>query len=208
MNTPTLQRRMLQSAAGGALVWLGLATVAYAVLPRLNVYELMFLLAPLVIVPLSLALTPGVYAHSRPLRLACFIQPAAALVVVASFAVGPGALAGGLTLPWLSVCALIALTGLANLQGISLRDASALTARAGMLYLAGGGAALALSRAGLAPFGLAEPIVLLTAVHFHFTGFAVPALAAAMPAVFPLSMREQRTHAIAATTLVAATPLL
>lgn len=208
MNSRALRQVTLSSAVVGALVWLCMATVTYALLPRLNTYELMFLLAPLVIVPLSLALLIGPHTHSKLFTLACFIQPPAALLVVVSFACEPGVLTGILILPWLLMCTLIAIAGLTNwMQTRSLR-VSTLTACAGMLYLAGGGSALVLSRAGLAPFGFEEPIVLLTAVHFHFTGFAVPVLASAMPAVFSLSAREQRTHAVAAIALIVATPLL
>jgi len=49
-------------------------------------------------------------------------------------------------------------------------------------YLPVGCAWLVASRAGLSPMGFQEPIVLLTAVHFHFAGFAAPILAAATTA--------------------------
>jgi YndJ-like protein len=42
----------------------------------------------------------------------------------------------------------------------------------GQGYLAVAGAWLVASRAGLHPAGFEEPIVLLTAMHFHFAGFA------------------------------------
>jgi hypothetical protein len=38
-------------------------------------------------------------------------------------------------------------------------------------YIAVGGVWLVMSRAGLHPSGFQEPVVLLTAVHFHFAGF-------------------------------------
>jgi hypothetical protein len=41
---------------------------------------------------------------------------------------------------------------------------------------------LLLSRLGLRPLGVQEPIVLLTAVHFHYTGFATSLLAGTMVA--------------------------
>src|ERR1700689_2369591 len=47
------------------------------------------------------------------------------------------------------------------------------------LYLPVGCAWLVASRLGLSPMGFQEPIVLLTAVHFHFAGFAAPLLALA-----------------------------
>ena len=47
------------------------------------------------------------------------------------------------------------------------------------LYLPVGCAWLVASRLGLSPMDFQEPIVLLTAVHFHFAGFAAPLLALA-----------------------------
>jgi hypothetical protein len=46
-----------------------------------------------------------------------------------------------------------------------------------MLYLPIGGAWLVASRLGIQPLGFGDTIVLLTAVHFHFAGFAAPVLA-------------------------------
>jgi len=45
--------------------------------------------------------------------------------------------------------------------------------------LAVGGAWLVASRLGMRPMGIQEPIVLLTAVHFHYAGFATATIAAA-----------------------------
>ena len=47
------------------------------------------------------------------------------------------------------------------------------------MYLPIGCAWLTASRFGLSPMSFQEPIVLLTAVHFHFAGFAAPLLALA-----------------------------
>ena len=47
---------------------------------------------------------------------------------------------------------------------------------AGLVYLAVGGGWTVLAWGGLRPLGFAAPIVLLTAVHFHYAGFALPLL--------------------------------
>jgi hypothetical protein len=47
----------------------------------------------------------------------------------------------------------------------------------GLVYLPVGGVWLVMSRLGLQAFGFGDTIVLLTAVHFHFAGFAAPILA-------------------------------
>ncbi len=49
----------------------------------------------------------------------------------------------------------------------------------GQLDLAVGGAWLVASRWGMRPMGIQEPIGLLTAVHFHFAGFATATIGAA-----------------------------
>ncbi|MGH9815452.1 MAG: YndJ family transporter, partial [Candidatus Acidiferrales bacterium] len=176
-------------------------------------FEVMFLLAPLVVTPLALALLARRYAAGIPLAfaLACAIQPVAACGVVFSFFLAAGALAGILTLPWLAVCALVALTGLAGLHRRGPFTAGGLAACAGMMYLAVGGAALTLSRSGMSALGFDEPIVLLTAVHFHFTGFATAVLVSALGDAFarsPLAGHHARAAAISAVGLIAATPLL
>ena len=48
---------------------------------------------------------------------------------------------------------------------------------AGLLYLPVGGIWLLLSRLGANPLGFGDTIVLLTAVHFHFAGYAAPVIA-------------------------------
>ena len=48
---------------------------------------------------------------------------------------------------------------------------------AGLVYLAVGGVWTVIARAGLRPLGFPDLIVLLTAVHFHYAGFALPVLA-------------------------------
>jgi YndJ-like protein len=53
-----------------------------------------------------------------------------------------------------------------------------------LLYLPVGCAWLFASRLGLTPMNFQEPIVLLTAVHFHFAGFAAPLLARAAESTF------------------------
>jgi hypothetical protein len=84
-------------------------------------------------------------------------------------------------------------------------------ADAALLYLPVGAIWLLLSRLGVAPLGLSDVIVLLTAVHFHFAGFVVSVFAAsigrAARLVFPEAMAVLRLVAAAAvvgTALVAA----
>ncbi len=213
MNARAQRAWLLLSAAIGAGAWLGVPLFAHRFALDAGIFEVMFLLAPLVVTPLALALLARRYAAGIPLifALACAMQPVAACGVVLSFFLAAGAPAGILTLPWLAVCALVALTGLAGLQRLKPLTAGALAACAGMMYLALGGAALTLSRSGIKALGLEEPIVLLTAVHFHFTGFAAAVLISALGDVFarsPLAAHHARAVATSAVGLIAATPLL
>jgi len=136
--------------------------------------ERLFFFAPLVIVPLGFALlTHGEpAAGSKPfLKWAIRLQPAAALLVLVSFVADAHLSTALLTLPWVVVCGLAALHGVAGLRRAGVQFASAVPFLA-TGYLLGGSLWLFLSRAGINAGGFHEPIVLLTAVHFHYSGFA------------------------------------
>jgi len=210
MTSFQAQRWAWASAGAGFAAWIGAGMLGRLTKWDLSIYEWLFLLAPLVIVPLALRLLLRDFAESRSLILAVWLQPLAAMATVLSFGFPPGVLAGAATLPWLSVCALLGLAGLACLGNVHRLTASALGAIAGMLYLTVGGVALLMSRMGIAPLHLTEPIVLLTAVHFHFTGFATPVFAGTVYEA--VSGREgtavHRGTLAAILTLITATPLL
>ncbi len=86
--------------------------------------------------------------------------------------------AGVLALPWLAVA--VQLFVLAAIGWLDRPDFSpgALARLASPVYLTVGATWLVASRLGLEPVGIGEPIVELTAVHFHFAGFAAALLAA------------------------------
>jgi hypothetical protein len=138
------------------------------------------LLGALVVVPLGLALAVRSTAAGpalRLLRLAGNLQVPCAALLAVSFALPAGPGAAALALPWLAVTALIALGGLARLWRRRLLPWTELCFDAGLLYLAVGGGWTVLARGEIRPMGFALPIVLLTAVHFHYAGFALPLLA-------------------------------
>jgi len=175
-------RWSLKSAMLGGAAWAVFVAAAAAGRVTLGTIELLFLLAPLVIVPLGLAVaaTPERDARSqRLLRTLCLAQPVCAAFAAASFWFAPGVRAGALAGAWLLFCALVGLYGLARLVRGAWRRADEACVAAGLFYLPIGGAWLVLSRLGQMPMGFQEPIVLLTAVHFHYTGFATPLLAGA-----------------------------
>lgn len=128
------------------------------------------------------------------------LQPLGAVLAVAAICLGPGERAGLLAGGWMVVCGLMAaaavlelwtvflgpsagienLTGEAPLATQLVVVASQLSRIAGCVAcadLAVGGAWLVASRLGWRPMGIQEPIGLLTAVHFHFAGFATALIA-------------------------------
>jgi hypothetical protein len=167
------------SAVGGGVVFIALVASRLAGLTRLTLIDLLFLLAPLVIAPLGLALIgfdDGL--PSSLLVVATRVQPIGAVLAVIAFLLPIGLPAAVVGSGWLLVCAIAALGALAYLvQGRSLHPVRLATAAA-VGFMAFGAIWLVLSRAGVAPIGLSPIIVEMTAVHFHFTGFAATLMAA------------------------------
>ncbi len=174
---------MKRKAIFGGVVWTALAAAVALRVAHLTTIELLFLLAPLVVVPLGLELVVRVAPEHEflPLERAVWkLQLPAALCVAASFWISPGRAAVLLVLPWFCVGCLTGVIAARDflLGGFKSLD-SACTIMS-FLYLLVGCAWLVASRLGMMPMGFQEPIVLLTAVHFHFAGFAAPLLALAV----------------------------
>jgi hypothetical protein len=77
-----------------------------------------------------------------------------------------------LTIPWVLLGAMCGLIGLIRLFPAGLRHVDELCLNAAFIYLPVGCVWLVISRLGENPRGFSDDIVLLTAVHFHFAGFA------------------------------------
>lgn len=101
----------------------------------------------------------------------------AAICATAGFRVEPGRLASALVIPWVLVCGCIAWEGARRIVRYRLTSFSQFCFAAGEGYLVVGGVWLTMSRLAMRPAGFQEPIVLLTAVHFHFAGFLTALLA-------------------------------
>lgn len=169
------QRTVITTSAGlGGFAWLILVVGALSGRVPLGALELLFLLAPLVVVPLGFRLRdPG----SGLLRAACFLQPPAAALAVTSFWIARGAPAAALACGWAIFAGLAGLSAVPELVRRGWRLDEETCGAAGFLYLTVGAAWLVLSRLGTAPLGFGEPIVFLTAIHFHFAGFSASVLA-------------------------------
>ncbi|MCB9753317.1 MAG: YndJ family protein [Myxococcales bacterium] len=194
-----LRVALRRSAGAGLLLWLLLLAplvpaIAAATIDPLPLLPRLVLLGPLVVVPLGLALalgdalTPAAELdRARAAIVATLVRaqlPAAALAAVA-FHLPTGWLAAGLAAPWLLVAGLISLLGLLRFHarrhelrawaGVRASlDRSAVDI--GLVYLAVGGAWLLAANLGMQPLGFHEPLVTLTASHFHFAGFAAPVI--------------------------------
>lgn len=167
-------------AVFGSLIWLVLLTGLLLNSFPLSIFDLLFLLAPWVIVPLALSLVPvggdnGLSRVSgRVIRYLLF--PGAALTT-ASFFLRSGRAAAVLTCMWLIVCSGLALDGLVRLFRTRLQTFREFCFGIGEGYALVGALWLLASRIGLQPVGFHEPIVLLTAVHFHYAGLMAAILA-------------------------------
>jgi len=78
---------------------------------------------------------------------------------------------------WLLFAGIIALLGALHLFDHNDRDAAELCIDVSLLLLPVGGFWLAIARFGARPLGFSDTIILLTAVHFHYAGFALLLLA-------------------------------
>src|SRR5271166_531653 len=169
-------------ATVGAVVWAGMTVLARMGIARIGAIELLFLFGPLVIVPLGMELGRGMGGAGRLEELARRVQPVGAALVVVAIWLPPGRRAGLIAAGWMVVCLLMALSGVVSvgraLAGGNVR-ATRLVMDIARMDLAVGGAWLVASRWGMRPMGIQEPIGLLTAVHFHFAGFATAMIAAA-----------------------------
>jgi hypothetical protein len=137
----------------------------------------LFLLAPLVHLPLGLRLIEldrrdGV--EMRLWRYTSSIQLPAAITLSTAFAFPTGLLAGALSLPWMMATAIISLSGLVRVWLRGLRPLAELSVDAGTIYLAVGGLWALFSRLGVRPLDFDPVIILLTAIHFHHAGFLLP----------------------------------
>jgi len=176
------------SALAGAAACGGLAANG------LDLIESLFLLAALGVAPLVLELA------GLP-RFLSVIQPFAAALAAVSFLLPVGPAAGLVAGPWAVFTGLVALAAFLRLRGAVRAGWPELLETLGLMPVAVGGGMLAAARAGIDVGGFPPVIVLLTAVHFHYTMFATPLLAARAARIRPWVLAPGAL-------LLAATPLL
>lgn len=195
------------SAAAGGLVWWVTLFIRTGDSAETELIQKIFLLAVFVIVPLGVALISPEQDWIA-LRYASWFQPGAALLCFTSFVLPQGFIAGILASFWLATISLIALAGLLRILLSAPRLSLELSVNFGMLYLPIGGAWLVASRLGIQPLGFGDTMVLLTAVHFHFAGFAAPVLAGLAGRTVLAGTKQARAIGVAGGGIVLGTPLV
>ena len=203
---PTFCKRI---AAQGLALWTItlFITTSDSALSEL-IHKIVFF-AVLVAVPLGLSVVaPADQSGSLFYRLAVYTQPLAALLTVASFFFEKGVVSAALSSAWLIVTTLVALYGLARLISRGFYPLAELSIDAGLLYLPVAGGWLVIYRLGIQPFDFGEVIIVLTAVHFHFAGFAAPIIAGMSGRVLAATRYPRGIFAIVVFSIVAAMPLV
>ena len=164
----------LRGAVIGSAVWLLTALAAATGAVELTLIDVLLVLAPLVVVPVGLVVAgrdSGAARHAAAVGRR-----------------GPHR-AGAARIDWLAPPAPWPCPGWPSPSSSSWWRRSrwldrpdfspgALARLASPVYLTVGATWLVASRLGLEPVGIGEPIVELTAVHFHYAGFAAALLAA------------------------------
>lgn len=196
-----------RSAAGGVIVWLITLLLTTSDSEQAELIHKVVFWAVLVIVPLGLSVVGD--ERELPLyKLVVFAQPVAALFTIAAFFIEKGVLSAALASAWLLLNILIALFGLVRLTSRGFHRIEELSVDAGLLYLPVAGGWLVIYRLGIQPFAFGEMIVLLTAVHFHFAGFATPIIAGMSGRVLARRDYPRNVFGLSVFALVAAMPLV
>jgi hypothetical protein len=175
------------SALVGAVLW-GAALILLRPHPFDTAWaKALLMLAPLVLLPLGLRLV-GLHSltggQDRRRRIAVHLQLPAALLLGWAFLLPQGLPAAALSMPWLAMTGCLALLGLIRIWAHLRQPLRVLCLNAGLIYVAVGAFWAMLDRWGVRPLAFEAVIVLLTAIHFHYAGFALPVLTGlAMPYV-------------------------
>jgi hypothetical protein len=112
------------------------------------------------------------------LLAARLLQPVGAVAALVAFLLPAGWTAGALATGWLFSCAIASLAGLTELIERRSVHPQFLVPAAAPAFLTVGAGWVVVSRAGVRPLGFSSDIVELTAVHFHYAGFAATVIAA------------------------------
>jgi hypothetical protein len=197
-------------AAIGAGIWIVLLFVRTGDSSETELIQKILLLGILVVVPLGVSQIPRPFTLDESLLFQASVaaQPVAAVAGTISFLLLPGKPSAILAVSWLLVTIVIALCGVERFWKRGPVLSSEICIDAGMLYLPVGAAWLVAYRLGFQPLGFGDTIVLLTAMHFHFAGFAAPVLAGLAGRVLPESNSLWKAFAVSGACIIGGTPLV
>lgn len=192
------------SAVAGTAVWILWQLLADSFVPAV-----LFVLSPLVLMPLLLATVFGEGERSRLIQALTWTQLPCALPLVIGVSLEPGVLAMLACLPWAGWTALAAVEAVVRVRALIHKSGwrglfdGELAIAAGLGFPVIGSGWLLCDRLAIQPLGFSPLIVLLTAVHFHHAGFTLPISAGLLTrTVVPGPWR------ITALTVVVAVPLV
>jgi hypothetical protein len=200
-----------RSAAVGAIAWVLLVFTVTTDSHETELIHKIVFFAVLILVPLGLSLITGHRQEGSTalFRIAVVAQPLAAIATIASFFLEKGTASAALSVAWLMLTAIVGLFGLTRLLTRGLFPLAESSIDAGLLYLPVAGGWLVVYRYGIQPFDFGETIILLTAVHFHFAGFAAPIIAGMAGRLLTKSEQSPgRLFPFVVFALIAAMPLI
>lgn len=162
----------------GTAVWVVVFAAATGPLAdRIGLLEGLWLIGPLVVVPLGFAVLRPPAGPARTLLLARRLALPAALLVVVAILAEPGDTSVLLSLPWAAVAVIALWAGIRWVILVPRLRAKVIVPVAGIVYLAMGAAALVAWRGQLRPMDISDTGVALAAVHFTFAGFGAAVVA-------------------------------
>lgn len=160
----------------GGAVWAAFAIFALRRGQPNDLSHVLLAFAALVIVPLLLELML-IEDRTRLAGWLLALQLPAAILLTAAMVAPAGAAAAFATLPWLALTAMLAIAGLTGLMlGRWRKSLGRGCESIAMAYAGIGGLWTFADRAGIRPLDFDATIVALTAVHFHFAGWVLPAI--------------------------------
>ncbi|MCA1810946.1 MAG: YndJ family protein, partial [Halobacteriales archaeon] len=203
-------RRLRIQAALGGVAFLALAVFAPWGWDADGVVVRALALAILVVVPLGFALAAVPDRRGRepwPLRAAAWLHAPAASLAVVALLMPPGPLAGALCIPWLAFATLGVLWAAIRLLSRPWPLAQEFAFDASLAFLLNGALFLLFWRAGLHPLGFPSLVIALTAIHFHFASFAIPAMLGMAGRVLRAGTRRGRSLPLAVAACAVGLPL-
>ncbi|GAE29591.1 YndJ family protein [Alkalihalobacillus hemicellulosilyticus] len=167
-----MRRTIMIQAIAGLIVWLA----SFSIL-NIGLIERLLLFSILVLVPLILYLTETKDRHGeyfKTYRVAVHLFPVGSLMAFISFFIPSGVLAGMVSIGWLLWTGIVFVYGFARLSARGLTFLEETSIDIGLMYLLLGGGWFTVFQFGFDVMNFGSLIILLTAIHFHYSAFVTP----------------------------------